>query len=123
MIKNKRGTYVLVILLTIATGLLSRKVDSIPAATGDALWAVMIYFMIRFLWLQRSIKFAGLLSILICFTVELSQLYQAPWINAIRATLPGRLVLGQGFLWSDLPAYVLGVAFGMLIDRYLIIKK
>lgn len=123
MIKNKRGTYVLLILLTIATGLSSRKVAGIPAATGDALWAVMIYFMIRMLWLQRSIKFAGLLSLLICFTVEFSQLYQAPWINAIRATLPGRLVLGQGFLWSDLPAYALGVAFGMLIDRYLIIKK
>lgn len=123
MIKNKRGTYVLLILLTIATGLSSRKVAGIPAATGDALWAVMIYFMIRMLWLQRSIKFAGLLSLLICFTVEFSQLYQAPWINAIRATLPGRLVLGQGFLWSDLPAYTLGVAFGMLIDCYLIIKK
>jgi hypothetical protein len=30
----------------------------------------------------------------------------------MRATLPGRLVLGSTFHWPDLPAYVLGVALG-----------
>lgn len=120
---KKRGTYLLLILLTIAIGLLSRKITVIPAATGDALWATMIYFIIRLLLPQRSIKFAALTAVIICFAVEFSQLYRAPWVNAIRATLPGRLILGQGFLWSDLPAYALGVAFGLLIDRRYITKK
>src|SRR5207237_49913 len=44
--------------------------------------------------------------------IEVSQLYHAPWIDAIRRTLPGALVLGYGFLWSDLVCYAAGVALG-----------
>ena len=123
MIQNKRGTYLLLILVTIVVGLLSRKISYLPAATGDTLWATMIYLGIRMLFIRRSLKFAGLAAILFCFVVEFSQLYRAPWINTIRATLPGRLILGQGFLWSDLPAYALGVALGLLMDRFYITKK
>ncbi len=123
MIKRIRLVYALLVVLTIAVGLSSRKLAFIPLATGDALWATMIYFILRGLWPQQHIKRIALWSVLICFAVEASQAYHAPWIDAIRSTLPGRLVLGQGFLWSDLPAYVLGVAFGLLIDYYLVIKK
>ncbi len=42
-------------------------------------------------------------------TVELSQLYHAPWIDSIRQTTLGGLILGFGFLWSDLACYALGV--------------
>ena len=45
----------------------------------------------------------------LCFLLEFSQLYQVKWINNIRKTGPGKLVLGQGFLWSDLLAYSLGI--------------
>ncbi len=55
--------------------------------------------------------------------VEISQLYQDPWINNIRNTLIGHLILGKGFLWSDLLAYTIGVitacAFeGLLLKKY-----
>lgn len=123
MIWNKRATYLLLVLITIGIGLLSRKIAVIPLATGDVLWATMVYFILRMLFVQRGIRFAGLVAILICFAVEFSQLYRTSWINEIRATLPGRLILGQGFLWSDLPAYVLGVALGLLLDRFYITKK
>lgn len=123
MIKNKRVLYLLLILITIVAGLLSRKISGIPAAAGDALWAMMIYLLMRMFLIRRSLKFAALVAILLCFAVEFSQLYRAPWINAIRTTLPGRLILGQGFLWSDLPAYALGVALGLLVDHFYITKK
>ncbi|PSK94353.1 DUF2809 domain-containing protein [Taibaiella chishuiensis] len=123
MIKRTRLLYAILVIVIIGVGLLSRKIAVIPLATGDALWATMIYFILRCLMPQQPIKRTALFSVLLCFAVEASQAYHAPWIDAIRSTLPGRLVLGQGFLWSDLPAYVLGVAFGLLIDYKLVIKK
>jgi hypothetical protein len=50
------------------------------------------------------------------WSVEVSQLYHAPWIDAIRATIPGKLVLGNTFHWPDLPAYAVGIAIGALIE-------
>jgi Protein of unknown function (DUF2809) len=44
--------------------------------------------------------------------IELLQLYQPPWLQAIRATFPGRLVLGTSFAWSDFPAYFGGSYLG-----------
>jgi hypothetical protein len=51
--------------------------------------------------------------------IEFLQLYQPPWLQAIRATLPGRLVLGSTFLWSDLPVYFIGSYLGWLWVRWL----
>jgi hypothetical protein len=48
--------------------------------------------------------------------VEFSQLYHAPWIDAVRATLPWRPLLGSSFNWPDLPAYAVGVALGAWTD-------
>jgi hypothetical protein len=45
-----------------------------------------------------------------------SQLHHAPWIDAIRNTRPGALVLGYGFLWSDLACYVAGVAIAAGVE-------
>ena len=51
-----------------------------------------------------------------CFVIELSQLYHAPWIDGLRHTRLGGLILGYGFLWSDLICYAVGVATGWLIE-------
>jgi hypothetical protein len=59
------------------------------------------------------------LALLASYAVELSQLYQAPWINAIRGTTLGHLVLGSTFAWQDLVAYTFGVAAGFLLDLLL----
>jgi len=111
--------YAFIILIIIILGLLSRKTIVLPAVTGDALYASMMYFIVRFFLIKYKIKEVAIISLAICFAIEFSQLYQAPWINTIRTTLPGRLILGQGFLWVDLLAYVAGVALAVLIDRLL----
>ena len=53
---------------------------------------------------------------MLSFAVEFSQLYQAGWINAVRETHLGALVLGRGFLWSDLACYTAGVGAGWLAE-------
>ena len=58
-----------------------------------------------------------IISLLTCYCIEFLQLYQSEWIIAIRKTLFGRYVLGQGFLWSDILAYTFGIVFAFLIDN------
>jgi hypothetical protein len=44
-----------------------------------------------------------------------------PWIDAVRATPPGRLAMGQGLHAFDLVCYVIGVALGVgLIEEALL---
>jgi hypothetical protein len=120
---RSRITYLGLIIITIISGLLSRHFSFIPLFMGDILWALMIYFIIRFLFLGKSVKFIVIGSLLFCYLIEFSQLYKAPWINNLRHTLFGRLVLGEVFLWSDLLCYTVGVAIGFLIEIYIIKTK
>lgn len=86
---------------------------------GDALWALLVFWLLSLLrpawpaW-RRAVG-AGLFALVI----ELSQLWQAPWLNALRATTMGALVLGRGFLWSDLACYAVGVLLGWALDGWL----
>lgn len=47
--------------------------------------------------------------------IEVSQLYQAARITAWRETFMGKMILGHGFLWSDLVCYAAGVLLGWVI--------
>lgn len=105
----KRLRYAIMIVSVIALGLLSRKVTMLPAETGDALWAVMIFLIFRFLFIKQGLLLISIWSLLLCYVVEFSQRYHAPWIDRIRSTTLGHLVLGQGFLWIDLLAYTIGI--------------
>ncbi|EDM34807.1 hypothetical protein PBAL39_02885 [Pedobacter sp. BAL39] len=115
--------YGLLIVLTIILGLLSRQMSFVPLATGDVLWAIMMFLIIRFLFVGSSLKFVAFVALLVCYLVELSQLYHAAWIDKIRANTLGALVLGRGFLWTDLIAYTIGVSLGLLIAYVLIPDK
>ena len=55
-------------------------------------------------------------SLAIAFAVELLQLYQAPWMQALRAHPLAYLVLGNGFDPLDLLAYVIGIAGAAVVD-------
>jgi hypothetical protein len=107
-----RLPYIIAVILVIALGLLSRKMAAIPLWIGDVLWALMVYLLVRALLITAPLKQVVLISLLFCFAIEFSQLYQAPWINHVRSTILGHLILGQGFLWGDLLAYLVGVGLG-----------
>ena len=120
---GSRPTYFILIIATIIIGLLSRYFSFIPLFIGDILWALMVYFMMCFLFITHPVKFIMIASLLFCYIIEFSQLYKAPWINELRHTLFGRLVLGEGFLWSDLLCYTVGVGMGVWIDKSFIRLK
>lgn len=118
-----RLKYILWIIIVIIAGLASRKIAGVPPWIGDLLWALMVYLMVRVLLIKSSVKRIAIISLVFCFGIEFSQLYQAPWINQLRQTLLGRLVLGQGFLWGDLLAYVVGIAIGVLFENRATAKR
>ncbi len=115
--KNKRFQYFIIISIVIALGIISRKITTLPLCIGDVLYAVMIYFIIRMLFLDRSFNQIAIISLTLCFLIEFSQLYRAVWIIEIRKTFLGHYALGQGFLWSDLIAYFLGITIAFLLDK------
>lgn len=48
--------------------------------------------------------------------VECSQLAQTGWLDAVRRTPAGRLLLGQGFQAADFVAYAAGALLAMALD-------
>lgn len=123
-----RRSYFIAVVITILFGLSSRKFSYLLFPTlaenaGDVLWAMMVYFGFRFLFLKKSIVTAIFLSFLFSFGIEFSQLYQEDWINQIRGTLLGALILGKGFLTVDLIRYTTGIFIAANFDRVTIIKK
>ncbi|MEO8886956.1 MAG: DUF2809 domain-containing protein [Mucilaginibacter sp.] len=121
MIKQ-RVYYFIFLIATIILGLASRHFKVIPLFVGDILWATMVYFIMRLLFINKPVKFVALVSLLFSFAIEFGQLYKAPWIDSIRATLFGRMVLGSTFNWGDLLSYIVGVCIGVLIN-YILTKK
>lgn len=127
--KRNRLLYGLMIVIVITLGLLSRKMayaipEIINAYLGDALWALMIFIGFGFIFKDMETKKIALMAITFCYLIEISQLYHAPWIDSIRKTTLCGLVLGYGFLWSDLIAYAIGIAVGVILEViYGIIKR
>lgn len=107
--------------LTIALGLASRRFrgelpELVGAYAGDALWATAAYLGVTLLAPRVSIAVAAGLAGAIALGVEVSQLWKPAWLEAIRHTRLGGLVLGFDFVWSDLACYAVGVGIGAAVD-------
>ncbi|MFE6077649.1 DUF2809 domain-containing protein [Paenibacillus sp. NPDC057886] len=123
-----RLIYFIAVILTMAVGLASRRFgellpDFVHEHFGDALWAGMIYFGVRLVWINRSRELALMVSLLFSWVVECSQMIQTPWLNEVRSTVLGALILGRGFLVMDLLRYVVGILCVYGIDRYFLRNK
>lgn len=107
--------------MVVVIGLASRQFASMLPSfigdyLGDTLWALMVFVGIGFLFTRWSSQRVAIVALLFSYAIEVSQLYHAPWIDSLRHTRFGGLVLGYGFLWSDILCYTVGVATGFLIE-------
>ncbi len=121
---RRRAIYGRVLLLTIALGLGSRRFGAalpvlVAQYAGDVLWATMVFWLCAITAPRAARYRLATAALFIAWTVECSQLYRAPWLDALRATPLGALALGQGFLWSDLFCYAAGVLLGVFLDPVL----
>lgn len=83
---------------------------------GDVLWASLVYWLLAWIRPRASRTMLAMAALFVAFAVEVSQLFHAPWIDGLRASRPGALVLGQGFLWTDLACYGVGVLIAAMLD-------
>ncbi|MEB3357546.1 MAG: DUF2809 domain-containing protein [Synechococcales bacterium] len=67
------------------------------------------------------IKVAIAIFLATCF-IEVLQLWRSPFWQAVRATVPGRLVFGNTFRWGDFLHYLLGSWLGWLWIRWLAVR-
>jgi hypothetical protein len=117
-----RFTYFCSILFIVLLGIASRAFSSIPLFVGDFLYAVMMYFIVRFLLPNKKSSSVFFIALLLCFAIELQQTLDFSWLVSIRKTVIGHYALGEGFLWSDLFYYTLGVRMAAVTDVFMINK-
>jgi hypothetical protein len=118
---RNRLLYLLFLILVILSGLASRHYANLCPAwvqlyLGDALWALMVFILMGMIFNRKGSLWIALAAVTFSFCVEFSQLYHAPWIDSIRSTRLGGLVLGFGFLWSDLICYLAGISIGFTLE-------
>ena len=120
---RRRNPLVQIILIALACllGIASRRYARalpwfIAAYAGDTLWALAAFLGIGLILPRQQTWKVAVLAMTFSVAIELSQLYHAPWIDSIRHTTLGGLILGFGFLWSDLACYAVGVGLGAAIE-------
>ena len=119
-----RRLYAAVALLVLVLGLATRPLrhvlpPGVAENTGDTLWAVFVYLLAALVWRQVPTRTLAVGVALFSAAIETSQLYSAPWIDRIRDTTLGGLVLGYGFSWGDLLCYVIGVCLCAIAEQWL----
>lgn len=119
-VPRNRLLCVFLLSVTVVCGLGSRKFsrglpEFVAENAGDCLWTVAVYLAICILFPSWSPFRVLAISIGLSFFVEISQLIDWHYLDRVRQTRVGRLLLGSGFLWVDLVRYCVGgsVAFAM----------
>jgi hypothetical protein len=84
---------------------------------GDALWATMMVWWMGVAAPRLPLRTRGLAALAVCVAVEFSQRYHTPFLDALRSTLPGHLVLGSDYDPRDFLAYAAGVVIAVVLVR------
>lgn len=108
--------------VVIVLGLASRRyADALPVViaryAGDTLWATAAFLALSVAWPGARVGWLAASAALISLAVELSQLARPAWLVAVRRWPGAGLLLGYGFLASDLACYAVGVALGAALDQ------
>ncbi len=126
--KRRRFFYLIAIAILFLFGLPSRLIpqylpDFYVGYVGDALWAMAIFFMLGVVFPSTSTRRLVIAALAITYTIEISELYQADWINQLRHIKLIGLILGFTFQWSDILMYTIGITAGALIERFILLPR
>lgn len=86
-------------------------------AIGSIAYEIFWILFAAFLSPRTSLRAIAVGVCLATCGLEWLQLWHPPFLEAARATLAGRLVLGNTFSWSDFLPYVIGSWLGWLWAR------
>jgi hypothetical protein len=119
--RRSRVIYLIVAVVVIVLGISSRSYsDRLPvflaSYAGDTLWALTAFLSIGILFPRWTTLRVCIAALVFAILIELSQLYHSSWIDQLRHTRLGGLILGYGFLWSDILCYCVGIGLGCLLE-------
>jgi hypothetical protein len=97
--------------------------EFIAIHAGDTLWALLVFWLVRTSKPSLPVLHSAFIAIGFAYFIELSQFYHAPWIDGIRSTTLGGLVLGFEFQLSDLIRYFVGVCIGYVLNIMVVINS
>jgi hypothetical protein len=122
---TRRAVYLLLAAATVISGLLVRFAPLglpwfVVKYGGSTLWAVMVYWVLVLVWPRSRPLVLASIADGIALLVELQRLYHAAWLDAIRVSLPGILLLGRIFSVRDIVAYWLAIGAVALFDGLVI---
>lgn len=106
--------------VVIVAGLASRSASAsflpgfVRAYAGDTLWSLMVFLALGILFPGARTPVLAGAALGISFAVEFSQLCEVDWLNRLRANRFGALVLGKGWVATDLLCYAAGVGIGVV---------
>ena len=84
-------------------------------ATGGAVYVTLWIVFVALFWVRNAAwKISVAVLSITCF-LEFLQLWHPAWLETLRATFPGRVLLGTTFGWDDFPPYLAGAILGWLV--------
>lgn len=86
---------------------------------GGVAYEIFWILLVMFLSPRSSVVSVAVGVCLATCALEFLQLWKPPFLQAMRATLAGRLVLGNAFTWSDFINYFIGSFVGWGVVRAL----
>ncbi|MFL6447140.1 MAG: DUF2809 domain-containing protein [Bryobacteraceae bacterium] len=109
--------------ISVLAGLWLRFDAPIPPYLRDVcggLTYVLFFILVILAFRLRASAFLVAAAVLVVTcSLEFLQLWHPVWLEACRRTIPGRLLLGTTFEWTDFPPYFVGAAGGWLLLRTL----
>jgi hypothetical protein len=122
--RRSRAFWSWVLVGIIAVGILSRALHSgsvvVDKYLGDALYAAMVYAILRLLWMAAAPARVAALAMSIMTGIELFQLTMIPahllHSGYLLVRISARL-MGTEFSFRDLLTYAVGIACIYLVDR------
>jgi hypothetical protein len=118
---RNRLVYIVLMIPPIVLGIGSRKLGHgwpsfVTADLGDILWTVEAFLVIGLLRPRWSTAVAGIAAWVVSLADEVSQLFHAPWIDAVRATTLGGLLLGHAFIARQIALYAIGAVVAAALE-------
>nr|WP_309242673.1 DUF2809 domain-containing protein [Limnofasciculus baicalensis] len=86
---------------------------------GVIAYQIFWILFVLFIYPRASLIWTAIGVFFFACGIEFLQLWQPSWLQELRGTLPGRLVLGNTFTWTDFPPYIIGSFLGWLWVRWL----
>jgi hypothetical protein len=117
MTPRPRPAWLALVVVVSLLGLGSRRFGRflprfVAAYAGDTLWALAAFLTLGLIRPRAPTGRVAAAALAVAALVEVGQLHKPPWLEAIRRTTLGGLLLGFDFAPSDLACYAAGVALG-----------